>query len=234
MINTLFIVLLGVIIVSCLIIWKLYKAMLQHKKRADEASLAQSEKRFEALVENGLDCVIIISPTGTPTYVSSSIINILGYTPEEVINIDFRDLTHPDDIAGAEQALAQTIQQPGVPIQGYTSRIKHKDGTWRWIEPVVTNMMHEPSINGIVDNIRDVTDRIKAEEELKKTNERFILATKGSKLGIWDQDLVNDKLIWDEAMYQIYDITDSSFTLNSDSWMSLIHQEDRPLLEQQV
>jgi PAS domain S-box-containing protein len=229
--NIIILVLLFSTIICLFIIWRIYRALQNQKKNTDNNEL---EKRFESLVENGLDCVIIISPDCKTKYVSRSIKNILGYTPAEVLNMDIRELIHPDDLAGSEEALIKTIQNPGIPIQGYTSRIRHKNGSWRWIEPVVTNLTHDPSINGIVDNFRDVTDRKNAEEEVKNTNERFLLATKGSKLGIWDMDFLNNVLIWDEAMYRIYNVSSSSFDLNPDSWLSLIHEEDRHLLQKQV
>lgn len=209
-------------------------ALLNLKKGAADALLDKSQKRFESLVENGLDCVIIISPEGRSKYVSRSVKNILGYTPEEVLNIDITTLVHPDDVIGAQDALMKTLQNPGLPIQGYTSRVKHKNGSWRWIEPVVTNLLHDPAIQGIVDNFRDVTDRINTEEKLKLTSERFLLATKGSNLGIWDMDLANNVLIWDEAMYIIYAITDTSFQLSYGAWLNIIHEDDRNLLHQKV
>ena len=209
-------------------------ALLNLKKGAADALLDKSQKRFESLVENGLDCVIIISPEGRSKYVSRSVKNILGYTPEEVLNIDITTLVHPDDVIGAQDALMKTLQNPGLPIQGYTSRVKHKNGSWRWIEPVVTNLLHDPAIQGIVDNFRDVTDRINTEEKLKLTSERFLLATKGSNLGIWDMDLANNVLIWDEAMYKIYAITDTSFQLSYGAWLNIIHEDDRNLLHQKV
>lgn len=232
--NVLLSALFGLLIFCFIVIWQMYKSLGKQISMSENLQLKKGEKRLEALIENGLDCVVIISPEGKAMYVSRSIKNILGYTPDELMNIDIRALIHPDDLAGSEEALVRTIQFPGIPIQGHTSRVKHKNGTWRWIEPVVTNLMHDPAINGIVDNFRDVTDRIKAEEELKKTNERFRLATKGSKLGIWDHDMVENKLIWDEAMYKIYDVSEATFDLNSHTWLTLIHEDDRPLLQLQV
>ncbi len=224
-------ILLGVIAISFFFIWQLYASMRKYKALSDGSHL---ERRFESLVENGLDCVIIISPEGKTTYVSRSVKNILGYTPSEVMDMDIRVMIHPDDIKGTESALLRTVENPGIPIPGYTSRIKHKDGSWRWIEPVITNLLDDPSINGIVDNFRDVTDRINAEEALIKANERFELATKGSKLGIWDRDMVNDILVWDEAMYKVFQVSKSNFNLNRDTWLSLVHEEDMPELQQQI
>jgi len=194
--------------------------------------LESSKTRFEALVENGSDCVIIISPEAKLIYVSRSVTKILGYSPEDVLKLDMMTLIHPDEAEGAQMAIVNAMQKPGVPVQGHTSRVRHKDGSCRWLEAVVTNMLHDPSINGIVDNFRDVTDRIQAEEELRITTQRLVLATRASKLGIWDQDIAKDKLIWDESMFRIYGIKKESFKENHAAWMELIHPEDKPAFQE--
>ncbi|KYG71438.1 PAS domain S-box-containing protein [Roseivirga ehrenbergii] len=218
-------------IAACLVvIWRMRVLLIEQKKTNSNLQLTQNEKKFESLIENGADCVIIISPNAETIYVSSSIKNILGYTPEEVMNMEIWNLVHPEDQAGSSEAINICMQKPGVPVQGHTSRIRHKDGSWRWVEAVVTNLLHDPAINGIVDNFRDVTDRVKAEEELKKTNQRFSLATRGLKLGIWDHDVINNKLIWDENMYEIFGISPQSFNITLESWVTLIHPEDRHII----
>jgi len=125
------------------------------------------QQRFESLVENSMDCIVIISPEGKTTYVSGSVKKILGYSPEELMDINIWELCHPDDIAPSEVVFAQCFENPGVPIPGHISRIKHKNGTWRWIEPVATNLLHDPAVKGFVDNFRDITDKVEEQKRLK-------------------------------------------------------------------
>lgn len=132
-----------------------------------DEQMEQSKKRFESLVENSMDCIIIISPEGKTTFVSGSVKKVLGYSIEEVMNLDIKLLVHPEDLEGVERALIACLNNPGVPMKGHTSRVKHKNGTWRWIEPVITNLLHDPSIQGIVDNFRDITDLIEEQHKLK-------------------------------------------------------------------
>jgi PAS domain S-box-containing protein len=114
-----------------------------------------------------MDAVIIISPEGKTTYVSGSIKNILGYTPAEVMGMNFKEFIHPEDLAASENAVILSLHHPGVPMRGHTGRVKHKNGTWRWIEPVVTNLLEDPSVRGIVDNFKDVTNEIEEKHKLK-------------------------------------------------------------------
>ena len=64
--------------------------------------------------------------------------------------------------------MQKVMEQPGIPINAAPLRMRHKNGTWRWIEAVITNMLHDPAIGGIIDNFRDVTERMESEEKYRK------------------------------------------------------------------
>lgn len=127
--------------------------------------IEESENHFRALVEHGTDGVIILSATGKFNYVSPSIERLLGYTEEEAMKLEMFSLFHPDQLTGTAEVWQRVMDNPGVPVPGHPIRILHKNGTWRWFEATITNMLHDPSVNGIVDNYRDVTERIKAEQQ---------------------------------------------------------------------
>lgn len=135
------------------------------ERRQIEQEAKIREKRFSSLVEHGADGVAILSTTGIPIYISPSIEKVLGYTVEESLHLDLFSATHPDDSVKVMAAWAEMYQRPGVPILGEISRIRHKDGNWRWIEGILINMLDEPGIKGIVNNFRDVTTRVLAEQE---------------------------------------------------------------------
>jgi PAS domain S-box-containing protein len=135
---------------------------ITQSKEAEE-QLILHEKRYRALVENGADAVAVISAEGKITYVSPTIKTVLGYTEEEVMALDMFSFLHPDDTAGVAAVWKRVLESPpGVPVNGHTSRMRHKNGSWRWIEATVTNMLHDPVLNGIVDNFRDITESIEA------------------------------------------------------------------------
>ncbi|MBL7935056.1 MAG: PAS domain S-box protein [Bacteroidia bacterium] len=143
------------------------------EKAITEQKIIQSEKYFRALVENGSDAIAIIGIDGRVSYVSPSITKVLGYTEEEALKLNLYDMIHPDDVDHVAEKMDEVFQKPGVSIQGYTSRTKHKDGSWRWLEANITNMLHDPVINGIVDNFRDVTEKIVSEQKIIRNEKRF-------------------------------------------------------------
>lgn len=147
-----------------------------HAKKEQQKSLEQltnSEKRFRTLVENSMDAVVVLNAQAKPTYVSQAVKRVLGYTPQEVIGMDLFTLAHPDDVAELSKVMIKVLASPGVPIQGHTGRMLHKDGSWRWIEATVTNFLHEPAINGVVDNFRDVTHQKISEAKILHLNRLY-------------------------------------------------------------
>jgi PAS domain S-box-containing protein len=142
------------------------------KKRSAQLLIA-NEQRYRKLVENSNDGIIILSPDGGAKYVSPSVESILGYTEEEALQLDMYTLFHPDDVNIGRDTMEKVMSNPGVAINGGIARVRHKNGSWRWLEATITNMLHEPSINGIVDNFRDVTEKILAEQELKQSREQL-------------------------------------------------------------
>lgn len=136
----------------------------EQKKQALERE--EAESRFRALVENSNDGTAIMQVDGSVTYVTPSIHRILGYTEEEAKSLNIFALKHPEDAEIQAKASQLLIERPGEPITGFVFRMKHKDGSWRWIEDTITNMLDTPGINGVVVNFRDVTEKTLIENKI--------------------------------------------------------------------
>jgi PAS domain S-box-containing protein/putative nucleotidyltransferase with HDIG domain len=147
----------------------------QHRLRMDyiiqreqiETSLRESEKRFRALIEYSMEEVSLVSANGTLLYESPSKRRPLGYPPNSFVGRNILDLFHPEDRVGVVQFLEEIVGQPACNRQA-TFRLLHEDGSWRWMEGYVTNLLDEAAVHAIVINYRDVTERQQAEEELKR------------------------------------------------------------------
>lgn len=143
------------------------------EEHAAKLELEKNEARFRALVENGNDVLFILSPEAKPTYISPSIKNVLGYSQDEAYEIDLMEMVHPDDVSIIISELAECMDKPGVPIEVTPARMKHKDGRYRWFEGTITNLLHDPAINGIVDNFRDITERVEYQETLAEAKDKY-------------------------------------------------------------
>ncbi|MDP3472542.1 MAG: PAS domain-containing protein [Algoriphagus sp.] len=141
------------------------------------------EKRFKKLIENSDDAIAIIGLDGSPSYVSGSIERVLGYTEAEALNLNLNSLVHPDDLEEMGKRMKISLENPGIPVEGHTSRVLHKDGSWRYLSATITNMLHDPVINGIIDNFKDVTEEVLANNRLIQREKLFrTLAQEGADL----------------------------------------------------
>jgi PAS domain S-box-containing protein len=138
----------------------------QHKNT--EALVAKNEKRFRAMIENGLDIISLRDPSGQLFYVSPSITTVLGYDVEKLIGTSVFDIIHPDDLIGLREKTEILLKTPGSSFMR-EQRYRHKNGHWIWCVGTVTNMLHEPGIEALVSNFRDITGIKETERQLRKS-----------------------------------------------------------------
>jgi PAS domain S-box-containing protein len=98
--------------------------------------------------------------------VSPTIQNVLGYTVEEFLSVSPAEFTHPDYRATIIANREWTFSHPGETLT-FVSRVRHKDGSWRWVETSLRNLIADPNIHAIVTNFHDITDRKEAEKQLE-------------------------------------------------------------------
>jgi len=127
---------------------------------------------FQVLVENSSDAVVMLNADGTVRFASESSARLLGYTLDERLGRSAFELIHPDDSAATRKAFRECLERPGVPLP-IEYRVRHKNGVWRHIEAIAVNRLDDPVIGAIVVNYRDVTDRRRAEEALRASEERL-------------------------------------------------------------
>jgi PAS domain S-box-containing protein len=136
------------------------------RQRAEQA-LQEREEHFRRLIENAHDITCILDADGTMSYLSPSILRVLGYPPEELVGRNAFELTHPDDAAGVAGAIRSVTAEPGsTAVAEY--RFRHADGSWRHLEAVGRMVVDGDPSSGFVSNIRDVTERKHAEEALRE------------------------------------------------------------------
>ena len=130
--------------------------------------VAGTEARFRSLAQNSSDVITIVNRDFRITYQSSAVTRVFGFEPSEIVGRPLTDWLHPDDVA-AFHALLRSVLAGGQDTRLVECRLRHHDGSWRDVETAVNNLVDDPSVNGVVMNTRDISDRKRAERELRET-----------------------------------------------------------------
>lgn len=207
------------------------------------------ESWFAKIFGSSPDLVMIAGPRGGMRYVNSSACGLLGYEPEDFLGLSddlaglIEKVLHPEDRGFVLAELAGAVGRSGsrTPVE---VRARHRDGAWRHFESYINNLSHDPTVGRIVFVSRDVTERVRAQEEAQRLNarleaavseleererilkERFSLVSQATKEAIWDVDLVADRQSWYGAIermlgYPCGQTTDWAW------WEGRVHPEDR-------
>lgn len=162
------------VIIFSLLIWQNTNVLYQAETERGQAqrALSLSEKRAQALIENSWDAIALFGADGTILYGSPSTPQILGYALDEFVGRNAFELIHQEDQALVTERMKLSLQRPREHISVY-ARARHKNGEWRWLEGVFTNLLDEPSVQAIVNNYHDFTERKQVEEKLHENEERY-------------------------------------------------------------
>jgi len=144
-----------------------------HAQKAQaEAALAASERRFRSLVQNSSDLVTILAPDGTILYASDSAERIVGHRPGDLVGSSL--LSYLD--GGCVHTVRALLQNGNGRTNGagpIEFCLRRADGSPVWLEAVGTNLLTDATIRGIVLNARDVSERKRADRELRESEERY-------------------------------------------------------------
>jgi diguanylate cyclase (GGDEF)-like protein/PAS domain S-box-containing protein len=147
---------------TCLII--AYLGLAYAEKERFEASLRYSDERLKALVRHASDAIVVIEADGTVLYASPAIERLLGHGPADLPRMD-RGLVHDDHLELAQALFRDLLTRPRA-VRWIEIPLAHADGEYRWFEVGVTNMLDDPAVGGLVCNMRDITERRSAREQL--------------------------------------------------------------------
>ncbi len=137
-------------------------------KRVKDEDRIGSSDYFRVLVENTLDMITVLDAEGLVTYNSPALNTHLGYEAGELKGRFAFDLIHPDDRKALLESYNSGVHIPGQ-VEHFEYRFLHKDGSWRFVESMGTNLLDDPAVRGVVVTSRDITDRKHMEEELQES-----------------------------------------------------------------
>jgi len=127
--------------------------------------LEGSESRFRSLARSSSDVLTLVDADGVVSYQSPAATRVFGLAAGALLGRPVEEWVHPADLTHFTAALASTAGGAEVRVE---CRFRHADGSYRFAETALTDLLHDPTVNALVLNTRDVTDRRRLEDELRE------------------------------------------------------------------
>ncbi len=181
----------------------------------------ESEKHFRAIIENSIDVIVLADMSGIIRFVSASVKNIFGYEETELIGKMALELINPDDIPGLVE-IAMPMIETKQKVFG-TVRFLHKDGTWRWIDSTLSNMLDVPYINAFVCNVQDVTEQKIVQDTLKQSESNFRQLADLIPQIVWTAETNGYIDYYNKRWYEYTGLCEDE---NDKSWIPILHPDD--------
>jgi len=148
-------------------------------RKQAEQTIADTKEYYRRVLEQSLDYTLVIDESNTITEVTPGVEAMSGFRPDEVVGQNAFEAVHPDERDRVRDSFDAAIEDPGAMIN-IEYRVLLRDGSYNWVEARGKSHFDDPHLDGIVINVRDISERKQREQELAETAAR--LAQKNEQL----------------------------------------------------
>jgi len=196
--------------------------------RTEELRASEERNRFLAeLLERADQPFGVGYPDGRLGVINGAFERLTGYSREELAALDWSKVLTPAKWHDLEWAKLKELHRTGVPVR-YEKEYRRKDGTVVPIELLVHLAKDEQGhALHYYTFTTDLTERKRAEEAVRESQERLQLAMASSEMASFDWDIVKNKRIWDAGVHRLFGTTPETFTGTAEEFFRVIHPDDR-------
>lgn len=188
--------------------------------------LKVSNDTFKGAFQYSAIGMALVSTDGRFLEVNHNLCNTVGYTEEELLATDFQSITHSEDLGLDLEYLNKMLEGKIMNYQ-IEKRYIHKNGGIVWVLLAVS-LVHDVNGNPLhfVSQIKDITARKQAEEDLRKSEQRWLFALEGSGDGVWDWDGKNNKVFFSPQWKKMLGYNEREIGDNLNEWIDRVHPDD--------
>jgi PAS domain S-box-containing protein len=197
------------------------------ERKAAENELRESREKYQALIETMRDFVWEMDSHGRYTYCGPQMESLWGLKPEAMIGKTPFDVMPAEVRKNATESFSELARSPR-PFSELESA--SYDGRGRLIQIEISGVPFfddHGKLIGFRGTTRDITERKRAEELLRRSEERFQLSMEATSDGLWDWDIRTDETYFSPGYYRLLGYEPGDFPCQAESWRNLIHPDDR-------
>ncbi|MEO5932517.1 MAG: PAS domain S-box protein [Duganella sp.] len=199
-----------------------------------EAALKESEHRFRSTFEHAPIGIATVSLEGKFIDCNRAVNEILGYDQDTLRGLDATELIHAEDLT-LERTQCVRLLRDDDRVNQTALRFRHSDG--HAVPVLMTRALlrdDQGQASHFIVQLQDISERKRTEQELVTLNERLELATRAGGIAVWDWNLVEEELVWDDHMYALYKVALPSPRVTSvATWAACVHPEDLERVERE-
>ncbi|KAF0144299.1 MAG: two-component hybrid sensor and regulator [Nitrospirae bacterium] len=212
------------------------KALKEHK-RADEM-IERLHHQNELILKSAGEGIYGVDLNGNTTFINPSAVKMTGWEAGELIGKRQHDILHHSKPDGtpyhSEDCPIYAALKDGAVHHVIDEVFWKKDGTSFPVEYTSTPVVEDGKLVGAVVVFRDITERKKTEDALKKSEASLREAQKIASLGNWDWDIVKNELFWSDEIFRIFGVVPQEFGASDEAFRKTIHPDDRDFVQKAV
>jgi PAS domain S-box-containing protein len=211
------------------VIWDGVVIDISDRKNAEQ-KLQELSERLELAIQSAQIGIWEFDFSNNRLFWDKRMLAIHGVSPEAFHGTyeDWSSRVHPDDLLQAQPDISREKA-----IYSTEFRIIRPDGTVRWVMSYSCKQRNDQGelVRAVGVNI-DISDRKNTELVLKDLSDRLEFALKGANIGIWEYQINEGRLIWDERMFTLYGVSSEEFLGKYEDWLQRVHPDDLDWVQQ--
>ncbi len=185
------------------------------------AALRHSETRHRTVLESVMDAVVVVDDRGEIVYANPAVEAVFGYEPHSLSGCGFRFL------APSGVPLSRLVKESEGPASSRALRVKGVHASGKVLELEGTFGQHEEDGRHFTTGVlRDVTERSRLEQELRRSEERYLLAARGANDGLWDYNLQTGEIFFSERWKAMLGLPANADCSHPAAWFGRLHPQD--------
>ncbi len=188
-------------------------------------AIRDSELEFRTLADSGQALIWTAGTDMLCNYFNKVWLDFTGRSLAQELGNGWTEGVHPDDFATCLATYTSAFNERKKFSMDY--RLRHRDGQYHWIQDDGTPRYGASGeFLGYIGYCLDISGRKEVEEKLSGISRRLLLAASSAQLGIWDWNVRDNTMVWDDRMFELYGTTREKSTASMETWVNSLHPED--------